>query len=321
MAGSIADQDKPSHAGYCMNNDAKVMHDELFSRGGLSLDRLRTLCKVAEHGSIAKAAEGDPVRQSQFSRQLRDLGQFFDVELTRRRGKGAELTPAGRELAALGREIMEALNGFRLEQQADGKTMRIGAGESLIQWHLLPRIGRLQAELPGVVIALKNLRGQEVLNQLVESQLDFGLVAGREMPSGVGCSKLGLLRYRLYAHAALKARLAEKDWREVMKLPLVGLEGDGDHMRNIKKVASEQGITLRPAVLCSSQPGVAAALKEIRGFAILPVSAATDDFVGLDAPFLREFDRTIHLVWGKRRLTVKDGMSRWRRKLTSVLSW
>ncbi|MBI4661435.1 MAG: hypothetical protein HY735_21645 [Verrucomicrobia bacterium] len=48
------------------------MHEELFSRSGLSLERLKTRCEIADRGGISKAAEGDPVKQSQFSRQLRE---------------------------------------------------------------------------------------------------------------------------------------------------------------------------------------------------------------------------------------------------------
>ncbi|HWY75152.1 MAG TPA: hypothetical protein VN281_06020 [Verrucomicrobiae bacterium] len=43
------------------------MFERLFAESGLSLDRLRSLLEVGATGSIAKAADGDPVRQSQYS--------------------------------------------------------------------------------------------------------------------------------------------------------------------------------------------------------------------------------------------------------------
>jgi len=44
------------------------MFEKLFAESGLSLDRLRALLEVNAAGSIVKAAIGDPVKQSQYSR-------------------------------------------------------------------------------------------------------------------------------------------------------------------------------------------------------------------------------------------------------------
>ncbi len=57
------------------------MFESLFSERGLSLDRLKVLIEVRDAGSIAQAAPGDPVRQSQYSRQLRELSEFFGCEV------------------------------------------------------------------------------------------------------------------------------------------------------------------------------------------------------------------------------------------------
>src|SRR5687768_401762 len=49
------------------------MFSKLFTAGGLSFDRLRVLLEVSASGSITKAANGDPVKQSQYSRQIKEL--------------------------------------------------------------------------------------------------------------------------------------------------------------------------------------------------------------------------------------------------------
>ena len=54
------------------------MFDHLFSKGGLSLDRLRGFMQMADAKSIAKAAPGDTNRQSQISRQIRDLTDLME---------------------------------------------------------------------------------------------------------------------------------------------------------------------------------------------------------------------------------------------------
>lgn len=67
------------------------MFENLFSIGGLSIERLKSFIDVAERGSIARVADGDPSRQSLISRQIGELESFFGVELTKRKGKAGFL--------------------------------------------------------------------------------------------------------------------------------------------------------------------------------------------------------------------------------------
>lgn len=61
------------------------MNRPLLARGGLSLDRLASLVALADARGVSAAARGDPARQSQFSRQLKELEAFFGVALIERR--------------------------------------------------------------------------------------------------------------------------------------------------------------------------------------------------------------------------------------------
>jgi DNA-binding transcriptional LysR family regulator len=297
------------------------MYEELFSRSGLSLERLKTLCEIADRGGISKAADGDPVKQSQFSRQLKELESFFDVELTRRRGRNAELTPEGKELAVLAREILVTLSTFAGEKRGGTRTVRFGAGESLIQWIVLPRLPRLREAMPNTVFSFRNLRSEEVIEQLQEAQIDFGLAADRPMPAGIATTKLGVMRYRVYVRAREGEAAGKLRWREVLRRPFVGLEGTGRQMRSIKAIAARHGLELQPSVLCSSLPNVAAVLSEHEGFAILPEAANRPELDAVDAPFLKDLSRTITLAWSERRVMTRDAMARWSRIVTDVLAW
>ena len=72
------------------------MFARLFAESGLSLDRLRALVEVGAAGSMVRAAGGDPARQSQYSRQIKELEDFFQAGLVERYGKGIRLTASGR---------------------------------------------------------------------------------------------------------------------------------------------------------------------------------------------------------------------------------
>jgi DNA-binding transcriptional LysR family regulator len=114
------------------------MFTRLFTESGLSLDRLRAFVEVGAAGSIVKAAGGDPVRQSQYSRQIKELEDFFRVTLFERHGKGIRLTPNGRELARISRFFLLGLSNFQRGSLAEEQTYRIGASATFLATFLLP---------------------------------------------------------------------------------------------------------------------------------------------------------------------------------------
>src|SRR6266446_4547184 len=116
------------------------MVSQLLQETGLSLDRLQSFCLVAEARGVTKAAKGDPAKQSLFSRQIKELEEFFGAELMRRKGRGVVLTSAGERLHAVAREQFAALSDFKAECRGQPLEIVIGAGESIIQWLLLPRL-------------------------------------------------------------------------------------------------------------------------------------------------------------------------------------
>src|SRR5215468_3942148 len=106
----------------------------IFSRTGLSLERLRTFCLVADAaGSIAVAAGRNAVKQSQFSRQIKELEQHFEVELVRRAGKTLVLTAAGLALARVAREQLGALEDYERACRKVPITFSLGAGDTLVR--------------------------------------------------------------------------------------------------------------------------------------------------------------------------------------------
>src|SRR5512141_2523266 len=116
------------------------MFERLFAESGLSLDRLRALLEVGPAGSIAKAANGDPVRQSQYSRQIKELEDFFRTRLIERQGKGTRLTSSGKELARISRFFMLGLSNFQRGCLAEEQTFRIGGSATFIRQFLLPAL-------------------------------------------------------------------------------------------------------------------------------------------------------------------------------------
>jgi DNA-binding transcriptional LysR family regulator len=288
----------------------------LFAKGGLSFDRLRVLLDVRDAGSIAKAAGGNAVRQSQYSRQLKELEECFGVELTIRQGRQLKLTAAGEELAALTREHFTWLGDFAAKVSGTASLYAIGAGESLIDWLLLPRLSSLSASLPGVSLRLDNLRGSEIVERLQDRVLDFGVLNADRIPAGFDRKSLGQLRYRL----AVPSGLLAKDGAipAIAELPLAVMTPDS----NIGRVCLEAlGHGVRPLQVrlqCDSFPAIARAVQSGAYVGILPDIAAADPILqGVtfrEIKALNKLASSYSLVWIARRLALRprfDAVRRW----------
>ena len=152
------------------------MFEHLFAERGLSLDRLKTLIEVAKAGSIAAAARGDSARQSLYSRQIKELEEFFGVELASRRGKVLALTGAGWELVRLASESLCLLDDFKSRSRNLPYRFTIGAGDSLHAWVVAPVLASIQKRGLPWLFALENLRNSEIPSKLQNMDIDFGIV-------------------------------------------------------------------------------------------------------------------------------------------------
>ena len=67
-----------------MQHDSTIMFEKLFAQSGLSLERMKAFAEIVEAGGITAASGDDSNRQSQLSRQLKELERYFGAELLKR---------------------------------------------------------------------------------------------------------------------------------------------------------------------------------------------------------------------------------------------
>jgi len=218
----------------------------LFAQSGLSLDRLRALVEVGAAGSIARAAAGDVVKQSQYSRQIKELEDFFGATLIEREGRGIRFTNNGRELARISRFLLLGLSNFQRGCLGEEHTYRIGAGAAFIQTFLLPLLAdsqRTEARLAYVVEALADDRIEQRLHELT---LDFGVVTTSALTRPLKTKKLLSWNLRLFV-PKISQPTAKKALREFYerRLPFVLAT---EAPRGIFDALSDY----RPALICNN---------------------------------------------------------------------
>jgi DNA-binding transcriptional LysR family regulator len=286
-----------------------------FSPRGLSMDRMRVLLEVHDAGSIAQAAPGDPIRQSQYSRQLRELSGFFGCEMARRQGKLLNLTGQGRRLAELARKHFRALEDFRAECASESLDYTFVAGDSLLHWLVIPRLGGLVAGNSSARFATVGLRTNDVVHHLADGRADFGVIRQDAVSAALASAPLGVLDYVALVPKALIRRGKAPTLKEVIgQLPLALQTADGQFTQRVRQIADALKVEFRPALACQSFPQTVSAVRS-GGFAtILPSLALTELPAGACAsvtdPVLKRLKRKLALVWNPRMPQVRPGASR-----------
>lgn len=309
------------------------MFEKLFAERGLSLDRLRALVEVHDAGSIAQAAPGDLIRQSQYSRQLREISEFFGCEVARRQGKLLKLSAQGVRLAELARAQLRALEDFHAECRGGSIDYTIAAGDSLIHWFVIPKLGAMVSEFGDEArFATVNLRTNEIVQQLCDGRVDFGVIRRDALAGGLRSASLGALSYAGVVPSALlggPARAVKQKLGLVDvlggALPLAAQMTDGQFTQRLRDIAAKLGVEMRPALVCQSFPQTLAAVRSGGFAAVLPAIALRDmesgSFVEANAPELAKLKRELVLAWNPRTEQVRPYARKLAERLKGALKF
>jgi DNA-binding transcriptional LysR family regulator len=297
------------------------MFENLFAQSGLSFERLRTFREIVAAGGITAAAGDDPNRQSQFSRQLKELERYFGVELLKRGHGPATLTAAGERLYEIVGHTLRALEEFRGACASQPVELQLGAGESLIQWLLAPRLPRLARAQPDLALTFLNFRTDEIVRQVLDGALDFGVVTRYEPRRNLAAAPLGKLPFCLFAPANLLPANQRIDSPVLGRLPLAMLHGSAGVRQAIEQEAHNAGVTLHVRLHFSSYPQLAEAVRSLQVAAIMPKLAAAafagTDVRAVDLPFLDAFSRRASLIWSRKASEVRPAIAKYARLLAA----
>lgn len=294
------------------------MFARLLAQSGLSLDRLRALIEVGAGGSIVRAAEGDPVRQSQYSRQLKELEDFFQTALVERHGKHVRLTAQGRELARISRFFLLGLSNFQRGCLAEGQTYRVGASATFIHVFLLKVLAAPGVTRAGIRFKVETVSDNDIERRLHELTLDFGVVTREHLSRPLRTKELGHCGFRLWVPRGL-CRSAQQVRRALTEhtLPLALA------MSELPPAALEFFKNESPALACESFVEAKIALNEQGAAAILPEflnpAGGAGQFIRGPVPSIDSSRLRYCLAWNPRLLRLNPHATRRRDALIAAL--
>jgi DNA-binding transcriptional LysR family regulator len=206
----------------------------------MNLQNLRVFLKVAELEHITRASEELGLSQPAVTKTIQSLEHEVGLELVERQGRRIALTHAGRllqnyarQMFGLEREMEDALAALR---DIEGGEVKLAANTTTGVYLLPPIVARFRARYPQVTLHIDILNSHEIVEQVVNWHLDFGLVEGNpsNLPPG--------LHVEVFAHDELVLIVAPGHrWSKLQTLP-------PEALRDQELVLREQGSGIREVI-------------------------------------------------------------------------
>lgn len=208
---------------------------------GLSIDRLKAFCAVVELGSVIRAADGDPNRQSQISRQIKELEDALEVRLFERKNRRLVPTTRGRELAMLTTVYFASIAEITQQDHERSSRLSIAAGESVFNGFIIPRFALMREALPECRFAFHQCSTEEALRRVGSGDCDLAVVRDTANLEGMQVTSLGIAQYRLAVPRRLLPEGQKGGFQKLKGLPVAMLSGGGEFNRRLKQVFVDSG--------------------------------------------------------------------------------
>lgn len=284
----------------------------------MTLQELKYLVALADHGHFGRAAEACFITQSTLSTQIKKLEDFLGVTLFDRSLKRVTPTPIGKEILAAARNVVEEAERIReLAKHAQdpmARTIHLGVIPTLGPYYLPHALTLVHRRHPGLRLLLREEMTPQILEHLADGRLDAALLA---LPVVDDALRVEPLFYEPF-YAALPAghALAKRDAlkvADIMNEKLLLLDeghclrdqaldvcGGGSSREEVRATSLETlrqmvgmglGVTLLPALAVDAAPRVSRKSVEVRRFKS-PTPGRTIGLVWRRrAPFPETFER------------------------------
>jgi LysR family nitrogen assimilation transcriptional regulator len=150
------------------------------AEGGMELGQLRTFLRVAELGSLSRAATALRIAQPALSRQIRLLEAELGVRLFERHGRGMVLSERGRDLLGHAGQIVNGVAELRAEaaERAAALSGRVAIGlpPTMCDLIAVPLVSALRAAHPALELRLVSGFTGHLLDWLHRGEIELAVL-------------------------------------------------------------------------------------------------------------------------------------------------
>lgn len=243
--------------------------------------RWHIFLRVAEAGSLSRAATALVMPQSMVSRAIAHLERQCGERLFERTGRGVTLTEFGArllpqvaQLASDAEALSEDIRGARGQVMGE---VRVGLLPTAVARYCGPLIAQVRAHLPGVRLHLVEGASAQLEEHLREGRLDMAVVL-REHPDDIGDAHI-LARVPLHLvgrHGDETVMHADVPLARLSGLPLVVPSRPHLLRARLDRLADEHGLRLNVVTEADSVPLQCEVVAAGGGYAIMSIAGIVD---------------------------------------------
>lgn len=271
-----------------------------------TLNQLKIFLKIAERGSITKAADELHLTQPAVSNQLKNFQDQFDIPLTELVGRKIYITEFGKEIAQSAERILNEVSAIDFKTLAFKghltgrlKISVVSTGKYVMPFFLAD----FMKQHPGVELQMDVTNKEQVIGSLEENAVDFSLVS--ILPTSLQVEKLDLLENKLYlVGKPTYSETPQKFDKELFKnVPLIYREL-GSATRQVMESFFEQNhvIGVKKLELTSNEAVKQAVLAGL-GYSIMPLIGIRNELMAKELEVVSveglPITTTWRLIWPK----------------------
>lgn len=239
-----------------------------------TLNQLKVFLKVAQMGSVTKAAEELHLTQPAVSIQLKNFQEQFDLPLTEVVGRQLYVTDFGREVAETAEQILEGVNALNFKTHAHKgqltgrlKISIVSTGKYVIPYFLTDFL----RQNPGVELAMDVTNKAKVLESMSNNEVDFSLVS--LLPDAMAIEHVKLMQNKLFLVANRDHEFNKPTYgiSVLEKLPLIFREQGSGTRLVMEQFIREHKIPIQKKLELTSNEAVKQAVIAGLGVSIMPL--------------------------------------------------
>jgi DNA-binding transcriptional LysR family regulator len=262
--------------------------------------QLKIFMRIAQLGSITKAAEELHLSQPALSIQLRNFQDQFDIPLTEIVGKKLYLTNFGQEILAYAERILDqagamddVVQSYKGQLTGKLKIAVVSTGKYVMPYLLTDFLNAH----PAITLELDVTNKEKVIESLEHNSIDFALVS--LVPGHLKTESIPIVRNTMYLIGAYESKKSqiELSINELQQLPWIFREQGSGTRQMMERFLSQRHITVQKMLELTSNEAVKQAIMANLGYSIMPLIGIKNELKNKQLMIVPVKGLPIHTTW------------------------
>lgn len=262
--------------------------------------QLKIFTRIAQLGSITKAAEELHLSQPALSIQLRNFQDQFDIPLTEIVGKKLYLTDFGQEILAYAERILDqagamddVVQSYKGQLTGKLKIAVVSTGKYVMPYLLTDFLNAH----PAITLELDVTNKEKVIESLEQNSIDFALVS--LVPGHLKTESIPIVKNTMHLIGAYESKKSQMELsiNELQQLPWIFREQGSGTRQMMERFLSQRHISVQKMLELTSNEAVKQAIMANLGYSIMPLIGIKNELKNKQLMIVPVKGLPIHTTW------------------------